>query len=112
MGTTAITILSIVIPFVALVLLLLFLLYSLWKMYGGLRTKIAKEVLDAQVIVHKAFALLRDDMLADVQTLKKASAKRKLTREEAQILKRLEKNINQAEKVISSEIRDIAETVK
>jgi hypothetical protein len=106
-GTTVITILSITIPFVALVLLLSVLLYSAWKMYGGLRTHIRKEVLEAKMVVHKAFTLLRDDLLVDIKTLEKASKSRKLTKEEAKILKRLRQNIDEAEKVIEKEIDDI-----
>jgi hypothetical protein len=111
-GATLITVLSIVVPFVALVLLLLVLLYSVWKAYGGLRKKITKDVLDAKMVVHKAFALLRDDIAVDIETLKKASAKRKLTREEARILKRLQQNIAEAERVIASEMTVIADEVQ
>ncbi len=106
-----ITALSVVIPLVALILVLSWLLYATWKVYGGLKKKIAAEVLDTKMIMHKAFALIRDDITEDIQTLKKASTKRKLTREEAKILKRLQQNINEAEKVITSEITAIEHDV-
>lgn len=102
-----ITVLSVITPLVALILLLSWLLFSTWKAYGGLKKKIAAEVLDTKMVMHKAFALIRDDIVEDVETLKHASAKRKLTREEAKILKRLQQNINEAERVITSEISDI-----
>jgi hypothetical protein len=107
-----ITLLSVVVPIVALVMLLSWLTFTMWRAYGGLKRKIAKDVLSAQMVVHKSFALLRDDISVDIETLKKASTKRKLTREEAKILKRLQKNITEAEKVITTEIADIEEGVK
>ena len=106
-GAAVITILSIIIPLIALILLLTALLYFTWRAHGGLRRKIDREVLEAKLIVHKAFALLRSDLELDITTLKKASVKRKLTREEAKILKRLQKNLDEAEGVIGKELSDI-----
>ena len=63
------------------------------------------------MIVHKAFMILKMDLEADIETLKKANLKRKLTREEAKILKRLEKNLNEAELAINKEIADIDKEV-
>lgn len=95
-----ITVLSIAVPFLSLVLILILLLYFAWHSLWGLKKRVDKEVLEAKIIVHKAFALLRDDLEEDIETLKKANTKRKLTREEAKIFKRLQKNIEEAEKVI------------
>jgi hypothetical protein len=108
-GAHIITILSVVIPFVALVFLLVALLYALWRAHGGLKRRIDKEVLEARVMVDKAFALLQADLVEDIHILEKANAKRKLTREEAKILKRLQKNIEEAKQAITKEINDITE---
>ena len=110
-GITLITVLSIVIPCIALIFLLGVLLYLLWRSVGGLRARIDKEVLEARMIVHTAFALLRKDLKEDIATLKKASEKRKLTREESKILRRLQKNIDEAEDVISKEMLDIEKEI-
>ncbi len=106
-GTILITILSIIIPSLALILLLIALLFLAWRSVGGLRKRIDKEVLEARVIIHNAFTLLKTDLEEDIETLKKANTKRKLTREEAKILKRLQKNLDEAEKVINKEVSDI-----
>ena len=111
-GAEMITVLSIVVPLLALVFLLISLLYMAWHYFWGMRKRIDKEVLEAKVIVHKAFALLRDDLEEDIETLKKANAKRKLSREESKILKRLQKNIEEAEKVIGKEVEDIEREMK
>ncbi len=110
-GITLITVLSIVIPCIALIFLLCVLLYLLWRSVEGLRMRIDKEVLEARMIVHTAFALLRKDLKEDIATLKKASEKRKLTREESKILRRLEKNIDEAEDIISKEMLDIEKEI-
>ena len=111
-GAEMITVLSIVIPFLSLILLLILLLYLAWRSLWGMRKRIDKEVLEAKIIVHKAFSLLRDDLEEDIETLKKANAKRKLSREESKILKRLQKNIEEAEKVIGKEVEDIDREMK
>lgn len=110
-GQLAITVLSIVIPFVALVIVLFALLYLVWHKLGGLRKRIDTEVLEAKMIVHRAFTLLRTDLEEDIVTLEKASRKRKLTREESKILKRLRINIDQAENIITKEIGDIEKEI-
>ncbi len=110
-GSSAVMILSIAVPLLALVILLAILAHILWKVMGGLKKRIRIEVAEAKAVVHKAFGLLRDDMVEDVATLEKASAKRKLTKEEAKILKRLRKNIDEAEEVINKEIADIGKEV-
>ncbi len=106
-GDFVIMILSIVIPFLALVVLLCGVLFATWKAFGGLRRHVAKEVAEAKAMTHKAFELLRTDLLEDIATLEKTSKKRKLTQAEAKILKRLRKNIDEAETVIAKEIGDI-----
>lgn len=106
-GATIITVLSVAIPFIALVLLLVTLLYTAWRMQGGLKRHIDKEVKEAKIIVHKAFAMLRADLELDIETLKKANLKRKLTKEESKILKRLQKNLAEAEFAINKEMSDI-----
>ena len=111
-GAEMITVLSIVVPFLALVFLLISLLYMAWHYFWGMRKRIDKEVLEAKIIVHKAFSLLRDDLEEDIETLKKANIKRKLSREESKILKRLQKNIEEAEKVIGKEVEDIEREIR
>ncbi len=110
-GALLITILSVVIPSVALILLLCFMLYGAWRFAGGLQKRIKKEVEEASLIVHKAFAILRLDLEADIETLKRANKKRKLTHVESKILKRLQKNLSEAELVINKEISDIDKEV-
>lgn len=102
-----IILLSLVIPALALATLLGILIFYIWKFFGGVKKSIKKEIDEAKLITQKAFILLRENLEQDVETLQKASEKRKLTKEEAKILKRLRKNIDEAEKVICKEISDV-----
>lgn len=106
-GTFAIAILSVVTPLVALILLLGWLLHVAWRALGGMQRKIAREVAEAEAIVHQVFVTMRTDFEVDIETLRKASVKRKLTREESKILKHLQRNLDQAEASINKEMDDI-----
>ncbi len=106
-GTMAITVLSVVIPFLALLILVCALLFLSWRSFGGFKKKIDKEIYEARLMVHKSFTLLKADLELDISTLEKASSKRKLTREELKILKRLQQNIEITEQLITKEVLDI-----
>lgn len=106
-GAVLITVLSIVIPSLALLMLTGFLLFLSWRFFGGFKKKLEKEIYEARTMVYKSFTLLKADLEVDINTLEKASAKRKLTREELKILKRLQKNIDTVEQLIIKEVTDI-----
>jgi hypothetical protein len=109
-GTFAITILSVITPLIALVLFLLWLLHLAWRTLGGIKRKIDREITEARAAVHKSFMVMRSEFELDVELLRKASVKRKLTREESKILKHLQSTIDTAETAISKEITDIENT--
>ena len=106
-GTLAIAILSVVTPLVALVLLLGWLLYLAWRALGGIQRKVEIEVTEARGAIHQSFAAMRTEFETDIELLRKASVKRKLTREESKILKHLQQNIDAAEATITKEVADI-----
>lgn len=106
-GTLAIAILSVVTPLVALVLLLGWLLYLAWRALGGIQRKVEIEVTEARAAIHQSFAAMRTEFGTDIELLRKASVKRKLTREESKILKHLQQNIDAAEAAITKEVADI-----
>ncbi len=111
-GAILITILSVIVPLLGLIILLGILVYAVWRALGGLKRRIEREAKEASEIVRRAFFMLRSDLEVDIETLKKANLKRKLTREESKILKRLQANINTAEQVIGKEIADIEKEVQ
>ena len=106
-GTMLITILSVMIPCLALLILVSLLLFFSWRSFVGFKKKLDKEIYEARSMVHKSFTLLKADLEIDIATLQKASSKRKLTREELKILKRLQQNIEITEKLITKEVLDI-----
>lgn len=90
---------------------LLFICWYLWHRFILFRKKLIIEIKEAETSLHKAFDLLRDDIEAEMRSLEKASTKRELTREEESILKKFKKNLNDAEKFVSKEIKDIEDEV-
>jgi len=111
-GAILIAVLSVIVPSLALIFLLVALLYVAWRALGGLKRRVDKEVKEANEILRRAFFTLRSDLEVDIETLKKANLKRKLTREESKIMKRLRVNIDTAEQVIGKEISDIEKEVE
>ena len=106
-----ITILSIVIPLLALLLMLVLLLVYGWRSSVHLKKRIRGEVSEAQALVRKSFAFMQSDIEDDIKMLEKTSAKRKLTREEVKLLKRLKESVAQIETGLMKEIADISDVV-
>ncbi len=111
-GSWAINILTIAIPLIALVTLLLIVLWYGWHKLSRLRKKIKKEVREAEEALHKAFDLLHEDIREQIKLLEKTKTKRQLTEEEEEIIKRLKKDLDDAEKFVRKEIEDIEKEVK
>jgi hypothetical protein len=109
-GTFIIAILSVVTPLIALILLLGWLLHLAWRTLGGMKRKIDIEIAEARAAVHQSFVTMRGDFASDIELLRKASVKRKLTREESKILKHLQSTLDIAEAAIAKEITDIENT--
>jgi hypothetical protein len=106
-GVVAATVLAIVVPsLILLVLTGLMLLWS-WRTFTGFKKRLHTEITEARMMVHKSFTLLKADLEVDIESLEKASKKRKLTREEIKILKRLQDNIAVSESLITKEVVDI-----
>ena len=108
-GSTAITVLSMLVPITALVILLATLLWYARRRYLVLRRRVRAEALEAGQSLRKAFKLLREDIEESIDTIRKAGAERKLTKEEATLFRRLRKAYDDSERFIGKEIRDIEE---
>jgi|GEM_PF-1183873 len=89
-GTFIVAVLSVVTPCVAMVILLGWLIYAALRALGTSQRKIAREVAEAKLQVQQSCFALREEYEAHSALLRKARLKRKLTREESKILKRLE----------------------
>ena len=59
-------------------------------------------------MLEKSFNLLRKDVHAHVMRLKAVKDKRKLTTEEILFLEEFEKNLKEAENIITKEIQDVS----
>lgn len=94
-----------------LVVVLAALLYVAWRSSRASKLHIEKEVREARLVVHRAFAILRSDIEEDIEMLEQVKTERPLTKEELKLLQRLQKNLSEAENVINKEIEDIQTNV-
>ncbi|OGY59462.1 MAG: hypothetical protein A3H06_01750 [Candidatus Colwellbacteria bacterium RIFCSPLOWO2_12_FULL_44_13] len=112
LGSWAVNLLAVIIPLVVLVTALLAFVYYSWHKFSALRNRLRKETREAESALHKAFNLLRDNIRDQIKMLEKAEVKRQLTKEEERIIKRLKKDLDNAEKFVGKEIGDIEKEVK
>ncbi|MDQ5893098.1 MAG: hypothetical protein QG640_109 [Patescibacteria group bacterium] len=84
-------------------LLIIFFIHRSKKMKNSIR----KEIRSAELAVHKAFDILRDNVQDQITTLEKARSKRPLTKEEEKVIKHLQANLTKAEAYIEKEISKI-----
>jgi uncharacterized membrane protein len=103
-GSKALSALSVLVPIFGLLLLIILLvLYGLHKV-RAMRKNLQRELYGIERMVDKAFDLLKEDIEDSIHLLEHTKGKRKLTEEEDIIIKRLRKNIEDAEKAIHKEV--------
>ena len=111
-GSLAISFLAVVIPLIALIILLIALILYGRHRLALFKDRLRKEVKETDVALRKAFDLLRRDVKDQIKLLEKTKAKRNLTKEEKRIVKQLGKDLDNAEKSVRKEIKDIEKEVK
>lgn len=109
LGTKAVQIISIAIAFLILLFALLALIYLGIRKTLMLRKKLKKDLLHTEQDIHKVFEILRNDTKRYLKILEKASAKRKLTKEESKIFDELTEDLNETEEYLEKKIKDIEE---
>lgn len=111
-GSLAVGLLSVLIPLIALIILLLALIWYGWHKLSLLKVRLRKEIREAEQALHKAFDLLKEDIREQIKRLEKVKTRRKLTEAEDRIIKKLKKDLDDAEKNVTKEIEDIEEELK
>ncbi|MDP3957902.1 MAG: hypothetical protein Q8Q36_00355 [bacterium] len=108
-GSFAVTFLTLLVPLVALLFALAFLIWYGWHRFTQFRRRLQKEVREAEGSLHKTFDMLREDIREQVKVLERVRTKRQLTAEEERIIKTFKKHLDDAEKYVNKEIKDIEE---
>jgi hypothetical protein len=109
-GSLAISFFAILIPLIALILLLAFLLWFAWRnLILGKKRKI--EINEAESVLLRTFAILKEDTRSHIRMLMKAGNERELTNKEEKIIRQLVEKLDDAEKIIKKEIKDIEKEV-
>lgn len=106
-GSWVVNILAVIIPLLALIFLLIFLLWYVWHRFIILKKKTKKGVTSVKTVLHKVFGLLNVAIKDHIKILEKTREKRELTADEEEIIKQLEKNLDNAENVIKEELEDL-----
>ncbi|MBI5729307.1 MAG: hypothetical protein HY983_03665 [Candidatus Magasanikbacteria bacterium] len=108
----AVSYLTLLVPLVSMLILLLLLFVYIWRKLSMLKKQLRKEVRDVETSLHQAFDILRDDIRQQIKLLEKTQNKRELTVEEDKIIRRLKKDLDTAEKLVSKKIEQIEEEIK
>ncbi len=89
-----------------LVLLILILLYGIRKV-RDYRAIVRKEATEAEEVLHESFTKLHFEVQQHVKSLEKTRKRRPLTKSEEKMVKDLSVSLDEAEKIVGKEIRDI-----
>jgi len=111
-GSLIINYLTGIISFLVVGLALFFLGWYLWFRFTRFRKRVKKEVREAELALHKAFELLKEDIQEQIKLLEKTRTRRQLTEEEEKIIQRLKKDLDNAEQLVRKEIEDIEKEIK
>ncbi len=96
------------------IIVLIGLMYGgliLWKRFTLFRRRLDHEMDTIDRSVHTAFNLLKDEIRHEVKNLQKIKSKRKLTAEEERIIDRFSADVDDAERFIEKQIRDVKKEV-
>jgi len=111
-GAWLVTLFSVLMPILGLLLLIILVIWYFWHRFKRFRKRLNKEIYHAEASLHKAFDKLRKDVGKQIYLLEKAETKRELTAEERGLIRQLKKDLDDAEKTIAKEIRDIEKEVE
>jgi hypothetical protein len=111
-GKIAIDYLTTMITLIILIVVLIGGVFYLWYAVTNWKKNLRKEVGEAEDSINHAFRELYLDLQEQFDLLEDAKSKRDLTAEEKRILKRMEENLDIAEKFIKKEVRDIKKQVE
>ena len=110
------SVMTLILNYLSLIILILLALaaiigigISTWYRLSRIIRRLRHEGREAEKVLEKSFNLLRKDVHAHVMRLKAVKDKRKLTTEEILFLEEFEKNLKEAENIITKEIQDVSQ---
>ncbi len=111
-GSLTVSVLSVLVPFLAIVFFMIFMTLFSWRKLRIIRRRVTTETLEAEAVLHKEFDSLKKKIRTHIKAIEKVSNKRKLSKEETKIVNQLKKDLDSAEKKVQKEIKDIEKEVK
>jgi len=111
-GTFALDVFSIFVPLLVLLILSVFIIWYSWHKFINLKREVRKDIRKVDARLHKVFDLLKEDIMDEIKLVEHAKTKRELTKEEKRLIKRLREDLEDAEKFIKKELKEIEEDVE
>ncbi len=106
-GSFVVTVGSFVMFMIVVLIGIIYAAMTLWKHFHKFRKGLGREMDEIDRSVHTAFNMLKDEIRLEVRALEKAKTKRKLTREEERIVDKFSADVDDAERFIEKQIRDV-----
>lgn len=110
-GSTVISLITILVAFLGLLTTLLFAGFYSWHRFRMFKKGLDKEVSASEHEVRKVFKILKKDVDQQIEKLERAKSKRQLTEEEKGVHKVLMSHLEIAERFIEKEIEKVQETI-
>jgi len=99
-------------PWLAVLILLLLVVFAGGLRYVvRLRGRVRHETREADEAIHRAFDLLKEDIQEQIRLVGRAKSGRNLSRGEERVVERLKRDLEDAERFIRKELRDIEEVL-
>lgn len=100
--------LSLIFIFLSLLFALSFISLKMWRKFAKIKTSVSKEEREAEDTLHSSFNSLKEEILKQVGRLEeKRTGGKSLTKREESIIEDLKKNLDNFEKIVEKEIKDI-----
>ncbi|OHB22076.1 MAG: hypothetical protein A3J67_00160 [Parcubacteria group bacterium RIFCSPHIGHO2_02_FULL_48_10b] len=112
LGSWLIAFLTILISLIALIILIIIMLWYASHKLSQFKERLKREVKGTEKDIHKAFDVLREGIRVQVKLLEKAKTARQLTEEEEKVIKRLKRDLDQAEQFVENKIEALEKEVE
>jgi hypothetical protein len=111
-GAYAVSVLSVLVPFVALSFLLLFGLWFVFSKLRRFKTGVAKETKEALAMLQTEFGILHSVLSEHAQDLAASRKNKKLTKAEAELVDTVQDALRDAQNKLKKEITDVEDIVE
>lgn len=103
---------AIFVSLLVLILILLLAVFYVWRRLAALRKLLGREAGDIEKSLHKVLNALRQSIKEQIIILEKTRRRRGLTIEEERLILQLKKSLDNVERAVIREVRDIEKEIE